>query len=118
MEPFWPLGTGVNRGFQSAMDTSWMLKHASALGFVPAVIQERQRCFEAMKKALPGTLQSVDGGRTRARARALSLSGAVCRSVVGQRFKKRASTCLLDNTAQEENNSVYPWERYAPSIFP
>jgi hypothetical protein len=26
LQPFWPMGTGVNRAVLSALDTAWMLK--------------------------------------------------------------------------------------------
>ena len=32
MEPFWPEGLGVNRGFLSALDAAWVLTHFHRTG--------------------------------------------------------------------------------------
>jgi len=59
VEPFWPQGTGCNKAFLAALDTTWFLKHY-VLPHTPeeekTMIEERLACFEAMKIASPESL--------------------------------------------------------------
>ena len=41
LKPFWPMGTGIARGFLAAMDSAWMVR-SWALGHAPLeVLAER-----------------------------------------------------------------------------
>jgi len=54
LEPFWPTGTGIARGFLGAMDCCWMLKQWASGDFTPSeMIAER----ESILKMLPATTQ-------------------------------------------------------------
>ncbi|CAL4086170.1 unnamed protein product [Meganyctiphanes norvegica] len=49
LEPFWPTGTGIARGFFSAFDTCWMLKQWKAGKMTPLeVMAERESLFKIL----------------------------------------------------------------------
>ena len=52
LEPFWPEGLGVNRGFLSALDASWMLVHFHRTGRTRdtrAALAKRAELLEKLK---------------------------------------------------------------------
>ncbi|XP_074043418.1 F-actin-monooxygenase MICAL1 [Macrotis lagotis] len=53
VEPFWPLGTGVARGFLAAFDAAWMVK-LWARGTQPlAVLAERESLYQLLSQTSP-----------------------------------------------------------------
>ena len=52
LEPFWPTGTGIARGFLGCLDAVWMVKQWSAGDMTPIEIMEER---EAILKLLPQT---------------------------------------------------------------
>ncbi|XP_043932526.1 protein-methionine sulfoxide oxidase mical3a-like isoform X2 [Protopterus annectens] len=53
VEPFWPLGTGVARGFLAAFDTAWMVK-SWARGNPPLnVLAERESLYQLLSQTSP-----------------------------------------------------------------
>lgn len=55
MQPFWPIGTGIGRGFLGAFDAAWMMKRFSA-GVDPIdLLKER----EAIMTILPYSFAST-----------------------------------------------------------
>ena len=52
LEPFWPTGTGIARGFLGCFDAVWMVKQWSAGDMTPIEIMEER---EAILKLLPQT---------------------------------------------------------------
>ncbi|XP_054633852.1 protein-methionine sulfoxide oxidase mical3a isoform X1 [Dunckerocampus dactyliophorus] len=53
LEPFWPMGTGIARGFLAAMDSGWMVK-SWAQGKTPAeVLAERESIYRLLPQTTP-----------------------------------------------------------------
>ncbi|XP_077428224.1 F-actin-monooxygenase mical1 isoform X2 [Vanacampus margaritifer] len=53
VEPFWPLGTGIARGFLAAFDTAWMVRSWGA-GTPPLkVLAERESIYQALSQTTP-----------------------------------------------------------------
>jgi hypothetical protein len=54
LEPFWPEGLGVNRGFHSGFDASWSLRSLGRMS-LDDMLQERERMYAAQKEIGPNT---------------------------------------------------------------
>ncbi|XP_053318439.1 F-actin-monooxygenase MICAL3 isoform X18 [Spea bombifrons] len=53
LEPFWPMGTGIARGFLAAMDTAWMVR-SWAQGASPLeVLAERESIYRLLPQTTP-----------------------------------------------------------------
>ncbi|CAM4676237.1 unnamed protein product [Leuciscus chuanchicus] len=53
VEPFWPLGTGIARGFLAALDTAWMVRNWGK-GLPPLqVIAERESVYQLLSQTTP-----------------------------------------------------------------
>ncbi|XP_017166279.1 protein-methionine sulfoxide oxidase mical3a isoform X3 [Poecilia reticulata] len=53
LEPFWPMGTGIARGFLAAMDSGWMVK-SWAQGKTPLeVLAERESIYRLLPQTTP-----------------------------------------------------------------
>ncbi|KAF6084495.1 microtubule associated monooxygenase, calponin and LIM domain containing 3 [Phyllostomus discolor] len=53
LEPFWPMGTGIARGFLAAMDSAWMVRSWS-LGATPLeVLAERESIYRLLPQTTP-----------------------------------------------------------------
>ncbi|XP_053740475.1 protein-methionine sulfoxide oxidase mical3a isoform X2 [Synchiropus splendidus] len=53
LEPFWPMGTGIARGFLAAMDSAWMVK-SWAQGKTPLeVLAERESIYRLLPQTTP-----------------------------------------------------------------
>ncbi|KAL2087369.1 hypothetical protein ACEWY4_016197 [Coilia grayii] len=53
LEPFWPMGTGIARGFMAAMDTAWMIR-SWAQGSTPLeVLAERESVYRLLPQTTP-----------------------------------------------------------------
>ncbi|XP_053108850.1 F-actin-monooxygenase MICAL3 isoform X12 [Hemicordylus capensis] len=53
LEPFWPMGTGIARGFLAAMDSAWMVRSWS-LGTCPLeVLAERESIYRLLPQTTP-----------------------------------------------------------------
>ncbi|XP_050952591.1 F-actin-monooxygenase mical1 isoform X2 [Labeo rohita] len=53
VEPFWPLGTGIARGFLAAFDTAWMVR-SWGKGVPPLeVLAERESVYQLLSQASP-----------------------------------------------------------------
>nr|XP_033773749.1 F-actin-monooxygenase MICAL1 [Geotrypetes seraphini]XP_033773750.1 F-actin-monooxygenase MICAL1 [Geotrypetes seraphini]XP_033773751.1 F-actin-monooxygenase MICAL1 [Geotrypetes seraphini] len=53
VEPFWPLGTGIARGFLAAFDAAWMVKKWAA-GVPPLeVLAERESIYQRLSQTSP-----------------------------------------------------------------
>nr|XP_008108698.1 PREDICTED: protein-methionine sulfoxide oxidase MICAL3 isoform X12 [Anolis carolinensis] len=53
LEPFWPMGTGIARGFLAAMDSAWMVRSWS-LGTGPLeVLAERESIYRLLPQTTP-----------------------------------------------------------------
>ena len=63
MEPFWPEGTGIGRGFLSVLDTAWLTRRwlqadRTKRDEVLEIIREREKLYCLLKQTSPGQLQS------------------------------------------------------------
>ncbi|XP_077123223.1 F-actin-monooxygenase MICAL3 isoform X13 [Ranitomeya variabilis] len=53
LEPFWPMGTGIARGFLAAMDSAWMIR-SWAYGASPLeVLAERESIYRLLPQTTP-----------------------------------------------------------------
>ncbi|XP_036376467.1 protein-methionine sulfoxide oxidase mical3a isoform X11 [Megalops cyprinoides] len=53
LEPFWPMGTGIARGFLAAMDSAWMVR-SWAQGICPLeVLAERESIYRLLPQTTP-----------------------------------------------------------------
>ncbi|CAM4682151.1 unnamed protein product [Lepidochelys olivacea] len=53
VEPFWPLGTGVARGFLAAFDTAWMVKRWAAGTSPLDLLAERESIYQQLSQTSP-----------------------------------------------------------------
>ncbi|XP_036270437.1 F-actin-monooxygenase MICAL1 isoform X1 [Pipistrellus kuhlii] len=53
VEPFWPLGTGVARGFLAAFDAAWMVKRWAEGAEPLAVLAERESLYQLLSQTSP-----------------------------------------------------------------
>ncbi|CAI5636725.1 unnamed protein product [Oreochromis niloticus] len=57
LEPFWPMGTGVARGFLAALDSAWMIR-SWAQGAAPLdVLSERESLYRLLPQTTPENMQ-------------------------------------------------------------
>ncbi|XP_078500448.1 F-actin-monooxygenase MICAL1 isoform X2 [Lissotriton helveticus] len=54
VEPFWPLGTGVARGFLAAYDAAWMVKKWASGAPPLEVLAERESIYQHLSQTTPG----------------------------------------------------------------
>ncbi|XP_042347275.1 F-actin-monooxygenase mical1 [Plectropomus leopardus] len=53
VEPFWPLGTGIARGFLASFDTAWMVR-SWGMGVPPVkVLAERESIYQVLSQTTP-----------------------------------------------------------------
>uniref|UniRef100_A0A8D0H3I5 Molecule interacting with CasL protein 1 n=1 Tax=Sphenodon punctatus TaxID=8508 RepID=A0A8D0H3I5_SPHPU len=53
VEPFWPLGTGVGRGFLASLDAAWMVKRWAAETALLDVLAERESIYQQLSQTSP-----------------------------------------------------------------
>ncbi|KAM6236885.1 F-actin-monooxygenase MICAL1 isoform 1-T1 [Porphyrio hochstetteri] len=53
VEPFWPLGTGVARGFLAAFDAAWMVRRWAAGAAPLEVLAERESIYQLLSQTSP-----------------------------------------------------------------
>ena len=63
MQPFWPEGTGIGRGFLSVLDTAWLTRRwvevdRSSRAEILEIIREREKLYSLLRQTGPGQLQS------------------------------------------------------------
>ena len=61
LEPFWPEGTGIGRGFLGVLDTAWMVRRFCLEGEgdrVYEVIREREKLYSLLRWVIEGLIQS------------------------------------------------------------
>ncbi|KAI3366581.1 hypothetical protein L3Q82_009195, partial [Scortum barcoo] len=57
LEPFWPMGTGIARGFLAALDSAWMIRSWSEGGAPLDVLAERESVYRLLPQTTPENLQ-------------------------------------------------------------
>ncbi|KAM9481284.1 protein-methionine sulfoxide oxidase mical3a isoform 26-T27 [Clarias gariepinus] len=53
LEPFWPMGTGIARGFLAAMDSAWMVKSWAQGASALEVLAERESIYRLLPQTTP-----------------------------------------------------------------
>ncbi|XP_077683177.1 F-actin-monooxygenase MICAL3 isoform X8 [Eretmochelys imbricata] len=53
LEPFWPMGTGIARGFLAAMDSAWMVRSWSQGTSLLEVLAERESIYRLLPQTTP-----------------------------------------------------------------
>uniref|UniRef100_A0A8C5PIS5 F-actin monooxygenase n=1 Tax=Leptobrachium leishanense TaxID=445787 RepID=A0A8C5PIS5_9ANUR len=53
LEPFWPMGTGIARGFLAAMDSAWMIRSWSQGANPMEVLAERESIYRLLPQTTP-----------------------------------------------------------------
>ncbi|KAF3689071.1 [F-actin]-monooxygenase MICAL3 [Channa argus] len=53
LEPFWPMGTGIARGFLAAMDSGWMVKSWAQGKTALEVLAERESIYRLLPQTTP-----------------------------------------------------------------
>ncbi|XP_036977308.1 protein-methionine sulfoxide oxidase mical3b-like isoform X6 [Acanthopagrus latus] len=61
LEPFWPMGTGIARGFLAALDAAWMIRSWSQGGSPLDVLAERESIYRLLPQTTPENLQKNFG---------------------------------------------------------
>lgn len=56
VEPFWPLGTGVARGFLAALDAAWMVKRWAEGAGPLEVLAERESLYQLLSQTSPDNM--------------------------------------------------------------
>ncbi|XP_023807949.1 F-actin-monooxygenase MICAL2 isoform X2 [Oryzias latipes] len=57
LEPFWPMGTGVARGFLAALDSAWMIQRWAQGGAPLEVLAERESLYRLLPQTTPENMQ-------------------------------------------------------------
>ncbi|XP_061817478.1 protein-methionine sulfoxide oxidase mical3b-like [Nerophis lumbriciformis] len=57
LEPFWPMGTGVARGFLAALDASWMIRRWCRGDSPLDVLAERESVYRLLAQTTPENMQ-------------------------------------------------------------
>ncbi|XP_029616701.1 protein-methionine sulfoxide oxidase mical3a isoform X2 [Salmo trutta] len=64
LEPFWPMGTGIARGFLAALDSAWMVR-SWAQGLAPLdLLAERESLYRLLPQASPENVNKNFGQYT------------------------------------------------------
>ncbi|XP_062860321.1 protein-methionine sulfoxide oxidase mical3a isoform X18 [Trichomycterus rosablanca] len=53
LEPFWPMGTGIARGFLAAMDSAWMVRRWAQGASALEVLAERESIYRLLPQTTP-----------------------------------------------------------------
>uniref|UniRef100_A0A672YTK8 F-actin monooxygenase n=1 Tax=Sphaeramia orbicularis TaxID=375764 RepID=A0A672YTK8_9TELE len=57
LEPFWPMGTGIARGFLAALDSAWMIRSWAQGGSPLNVLAERESLYRLLPQTTPENMQ-------------------------------------------------------------
>ncbi|XP_076025329.1 protein-methionine sulfoxide oxidase mical3b-like [Genypterus blacodes] len=88
LEPFWPMGTGVARGFLAALDSAWMIRSWAQGGAPLDVLAERESLYRLLPQTTPENmnknlrLYTVDPATRYATARPVLVTAAQVRHLV------------------------------------
>ncbi|XP_048858976.1 F-actin-monooxygenase mical1 isoform X3 [Brienomyrus brachyistius] len=61
VEPFWPLGTGIARGFLAAFDAAWMVRRWGMGGDPLDIIAERESIYQLLSQTTPENTSKTYG---------------------------------------------------------
>ncbi|XP_072310082.1 protein-methionine sulfoxide oxidase mical3b isoform X2 [Eucyclogobius newberryi] len=57
LEPFWPMGTGIARGFLAGLDTAWMIRSWAKGGALLDVLAMRESLYRVLPQTTPENMQ-------------------------------------------------------------
>ncbi|XP_070410192.1 protein-methionine sulfoxide oxidase mical3b isoform X2 [Nothobranchius furzeri] len=57
LEPFWPMGTGVARGFLAALDSAWMVRRWAQGAALLEILAERESLYRLLPQTTPENMQ-------------------------------------------------------------
>ncbi|XP_038550613.1 protein-methionine sulfoxide oxidase mical3a-like isoform X2 [Micropterus salmoides] len=57
LEPFWPMGTGIARGFLAALDSAWMIRSWAQGGAPLDILADRESVYRLLAQTTPENLQ-------------------------------------------------------------
>ncbi|KAM9328430.1 protein-methionine sulfoxide oxidase mical3b [Pholidichthys leucotaenia] len=57
LEPFWPMGTGIARGFLAALDSAWMIRSWAQGGAPLDILAERESLYRLLPQTTPENMQ-------------------------------------------------------------
>lgn len=57
LEPFWPMGTGIARGFLAALDSAWMIRSWAQGGSPLEVLAMRESLYRILPQTTPENMQ-------------------------------------------------------------
>ncbi|KAM6895662.1 protein-methionine sulfoxide oxidase mical3b [Xenentodon cancila] len=126
LEPFWPMGTGVARGFLAALDSAWMIRSWAQGGAPLDVLAERESLYRLLPQTTPENMQknialySVDPATRYLNISPLSITPAQVRHLVdtgeevGPNTNLSGITCLLSPRLLKEetfsrSNQLLMW---------
>ncbi|KAG9335203.1 hypothetical protein JZ751_005555, partial [Albula glossodonta] len=61
LEPFWPMGTGIARGFLAAMDSAWMVRSWAQGNSTLEVLAERESIYRILPQTTPENISKNFG---------------------------------------------------------
>ncbi|XP_046728913.1 protein-methionine sulfoxide oxidase mical3b isoform X3 [Silurus meridionalis] len=61
LEPFWPMGTGIARGFLAAMDTAWMVRNWGLKQDPLDILAERESVYRLLPQTTPENVSKNHG---------------------------------------------------------
>ncbi|KAI5093969.1 protein-methionine sulfoxide oxidase mical3b isoform X4, partial [Silurus meridionalis] len=61
LEPFWPMGTGIARGFLAAMDTAWMVRNWGLKQDPLDILAERESVYRLLPQTTPENISKNHG---------------------------------------------------------
>ncbi|XP_041833409.1 protein-methionine sulfoxide oxidase mical3a-like isoform X2 [Melanotaenia boesemani] len=102
LEPFWPMGTGVARGFLAALDSAWMIRSWAQGGTPLDVLVERENLYRLLPQTTPENMQknislfSVDPATRYLNISSMTVSPAQVRHLVDTGEEAGPNTDLSD----------------------
>ncbi|KAJ0056987.1 hypothetical protein NL108_000809 [Boleophthalmus pectinirostris] len=102
LEPFWPMGTGIARGFLAAMDSAWMIRSWAKGGAPLDVIAMRESLYRVLPQTTPENMQknlslyTLDPSTRYANVNTLLITPSQVRHLVNTGQEKEDSTHICD----------------------
>ncbi|CAJ1054454.1 protein-methionine sulfoxide oxidase mical3a-like isoform X2 [Xyrichtys novacula] len=125
LEPFWPMGTGIARGFLAALDSAWMIRSWSQGGSPLDVLADRESVYCLLPQTTPENLQknfslfTVDPATrylnintqivTPAQVRHLVDTGEGTNDMTEDNITRLPSPGLISHSSLSQSNNLLSW---------
>ncbi|XP_074554019.1 protein-methionine sulfoxide oxidase mical3b-like isoform X2 [Halichoeres trimaculatus] len=125
LEPFWPMGTGIARGFLAALDSAWMIRNWSQGGSPLDVLAERESLYRLLPQTTPENLQknfslfTVDPATrylnvntqliTPAQVRHLVNTGEETKEITDDDITRLSSPGHISQSSMSQSNKLLSW---------